>query len=744
MFSIRAVLSSFTLFIAAACIFHADLHAQAFLTDPFPNLSFNSPIGFYHPNDTSNRVCVVEQGGVIRIFQNDSTVTTTKTFLDITDSIVSGGELGLLGLAFDPDYANNGYFYVDYDRDNPLRTVISRFRVSATNPDSADRSSELVLLEQLQPFTNHKGGQLAFGPDGYLYIAFGDGGSGGDPFGNGQNTSTLLGKIVRINVDSSSGSLHYAIPPTNPFYGDTTKRQEIFSYGMRNPWRFSFDNQTLWCADVGQDEWEEIDTILNGHNYGWNLMEATHCYNPPSGCNETGLTLPIWEYHHDAGRCAIMGGFVYRGSAIPSLVGKYIYGDYCTGEIWTLTPVLSSTPIDSLLFSSGTNISAFGTDRNHELYFCDLGSGKIFKFWAVQPGPFTLIAPPDFASDQPDIMTFSWTTSAGASRYHLQIASDSGFTTLVVNDSTVQDTADQAGPLPDSTTLYWRVRAMNGVGSTAFTPFRRFTTSTSSTSFQVFKSWNLLSLPIIPADPGKSALFPTAVSNAFLYNPGTGYEIHDTLLIGRGYWVKFGDTGTVGLVGTPITSDSTDVVTGWNMIGSLSQTIPTSSISSVPGGIVTSQFFWYEGSYRTGDSLFPGRGYWVKVNQDGKLIFSASPSAELNAGRIRIEHTTELPPAPPDAGTSTMPLPHEFALVQNYPNPFNPSTIIRYALPEDSHVVLKIYNMLGQEIATLVNEMEEAGYRSVTWDAGNVPSGIYIYRLVTGGFTDTRKMAVIK
>ena len=340
-------------------------------------------------------------------------------------------------------------------------------------------------------------------------------------------------------------------------------------------------------------------------------------------------------------------------------------------------------------------------------------------------------------------MTFAWTTSAGASTYHLQIATDSGFTSLVLNDSTIHDTSDQAGPLPDSTTLYWRVRAFNGVGTTSFTAFRRFTTSLTSTPLQVLKSWNLLSLPVVPADARKSVIFPTALSNAFLYNAGTGYEIRDSLSTGKGYWVKFGDTGTVGLVGTPVLNDTTDVVTGWNMIGSLSQPVATASISSSPGGIVTSQFFWYEGNYRTSDSLRPGKGYWVKVNQDGRLIISMAPSAAMKSDRIRIEPTAEFPPAPPEA-VSTQPIPREYSLAQNYPNPFNPTTLIRYALPTETHVLLKIYNILGEEVATLVDETEDAGFRSVTWNAANVPSGIYIYRLVTTGFTDVHKMAVIR
>src|SRR6266850_1051733 len=253
---------------AGLSCFHSAAVAQFYLQDQFPHLSFNSPVGLYHPNDNTDRLCVVEQGGIMQIFPNDSSATSSKVFLDLTDSLISGGELGLLGLAFHPSYSANGYFYVDYTRNDPLRTVISRFRVRTSNPDSADRSSEFVLLEQPQPFDNHNGGQIAFGPDGYLYVAFGDGGSGGDPLGSGQNQNTLLGKILRIDVDSTTGSVHYRIPTDNPFYGDTTRKQEIFAYGLRNPWRFSLDGQTLWCGDVGQGSWEEIDTIASGRNYG--------------------------------------------------------------------------------------------------------------------------------------------------------------------------------------------------------------------------------------------------------------------------------------------------------------------------------------------------------------------------------------------------------------------------------------------------------------------------------------------
>lgn len=712
------------------------------------------PVGLYHPNDSTDRLFVVEQGGVIRVFPHDSSITSTKVFLDIHDSVANGGELGLLGLAFHPRYATNGLFYVDYTRDNPLRTVISRFRVSTSNPDSADPSTEVVLLEQSQPFDNHNGGQLEFGPDGYLYVAFGDGGSSGDPLGNGQNRSTLLGKIVRINVDSTFGMQRYTIPPDNPFYGDTTKKQEIFAYGLRNPWRFSFDQQTLWCADVGQNTWEEIDTIVGGKNYGWNIMEGMHCYDPPSGCEPSGLSLPIWEYGHDNGRCSVTGGFVYRGFAMTSLTGKYIYGDFCTGEIWALTPAPSSLPSNSFLVGTGTQISSFGEDRFQNIYVCDYGGGKIYELCGTLPGLFTLVEPTDNTTNQPSSVFCSWTSSAGALTYHLEVAFDSSFTSLAVSDSTIQDTVQAVGPLPDSTLFFWRVRAINDVGSTMFTPFRRFTTALSPVHYLMMKSWNLISLPLDVVDGRKPSLFPSAVSNAFGYNPASGYEIRDTLTPHVGYWLNFRDSTTVGLVGTPRYIDTIDVVPGWNMIGSVSQSIPTTQVSSIPGGVVTSQFFGYQRTYVTSNTIDPGKGYWVKVNLSGKLILSSSSMAAGEASAIRIEPISEMPPPPPSyEKVLAKGIPMAYVLEQNYPNPFNPLTVIRYQLPVNSFVSLKIYNVLGQEAATLVNKFEDSGFKSAEWNSSAYSNGVYFYRIEVvpqsgknpkNSFLQIKKMILIK
>jgi glucose/arabinose dehydrogenase len=355
-----------------------------------PNLTFSSPVDLQYAPDGSDRIFVVDQSGIIKVFENNRNTTTTKIFLNITDRVTSGGETGLLGLAFHPDYADNGYFYVDYTTPNPLRTHISRFQVTS-NPDSADANSELVLLEVAQPYPNHNGGRVSFGPDGYLYIGFGDGGSGGDPLDNAQNKAVLLGKILRIDVDNPSGGLNYGIPPDNPFVGNTQGwREEIYAFGLRNPWRFSFDPVTdmLWCGDVGQSQWEEIDTVINGGNYGWRCYEGNHEYNM-TGCNGTDYLFPIWEYSHSNGNCSITGGFVYRGMRRPELKGTYVYGDYCSRSIWSLD--YNGGVSNSLISTASANILSFGVDMNNELYVL-CSNGKIYEYQPAIDAPGNLIA----------------------------------------------------------------------------------------------------------------------------------------------------------------------------------------------------------------------------------------------------------------------------------------------------------------------------------------------------------------
>ncbi len=346
----------------------------------FPNLQFDQPVGIYNAHDDSNRLFVIGQKGIIHSFNNSPDSTDKSIFLDIQSKVTSGGELGLLGMAFHPFFTTNGYVYLDYTAASPLRTVISRWKVNDSNPNVLNSSSEYVLLTINQPFANHNGGQLAFGPEGYLYIGMGDGGSGGDPLGNAQNKSSLLGKILRLDVDSGTP---YAIPADNPFKGNSLGyKEEIYAYGLRNPWRFSFDAVTgyCWAADVGQNAWEEIDLIENGKNYGWNILEGNHCYQTAS-CDNTGLAPPVQEYGHDMGE-SITGGFVYRGVDHAGLVGKYIYGDYVSGNIWALN--YTSLQIENILLAdTRLAITSFGLDENKELFIAD-HNGGIYRLKATQ------------------------------------------------------------------------------------------------------------------------------------------------------------------------------------------------------------------------------------------------------------------------------------------------------------------------------------------------------------------------
>jgi glucose/arabinose dehydrogenase len=346
-----------------------------------------SPVFVTYPPGDSARLFIVEQVGRIKILESDT--LHTIPFLDISSKVTYGGEQGLLGLAFHPDYGSNGYFYVDYT-DTLGDTRISRFEVSS-NPDSADPGSEFLILTVDQPFGNHNGGMIVFGPDDYLYIGMGDGGSGGDPQNNAQSDSTLLGKMLRIDVD---GGTPYGIPVDNPFAGSGYPLDEIWAKGVRNPWRYSFDRQTgdMYIADVGQNTWEEIDfqsaSSAGGENYGWRLMEGAHCYDPPTNCDPGGLTYPIYEYSHGGTpfRCSITGGYVYRGSAIPGLPGTYFFADYCSDQIWSfrydgsnLTEFTDRTSeLDPGGGQSIDDISSFGEDFYGELYIVDLG-GEVYK-----------------------------------------------------------------------------------------------------------------------------------------------------------------------------------------------------------------------------------------------------------------------------------------------------------------------------------------------------------------------------
>lgn len=360
--------------------------------EAFPGLTFTAPVELLAPPDGTKRLFVVQQNGIIKVFPNKAGISSSdvKDFLNISSRIVSGGERGLLGMAFHPDYKTNGFFYVIYTRPTPLTSVVSRFRVRASNPNEADPDSELILFTQTQPFDNHNGGKMAFGKDGFLYISIGDGGSAGDPQNHAQNRTNLLGKIMRIDVNGTAGSLNYRIPDGNPYKANTQGfREEIFAYGLRNVWKFSIDPKdgTIWAADVGQNSREEINIITAGGNYGWRLMEGTLCYNPATNCNPGGLIMPIFEYPHTDNNRSITGGHVYRGIQIPEWQGHYIYGDYISGRIWKLV-YENNTAQNSLLNSAGGLVSAFGEDHNREIYvvrYSTANAGRIFRYFPQPP-----------------------------------------------------------------------------------------------------------------------------------------------------------------------------------------------------------------------------------------------------------------------------------------------------------------------------------------------------------------------
>lgn len=335
------------------------------------------PIVLTHFGDGSNRIVVATQRGVLHVFENDQQAKQTKVFLDIQERVVYNdkqNEEGLLGLAFHPNYKQNGEFFVYYSTtDAPHTSVISRFRVSADNPQQADPNSEEELLRIKQPFWNHNGGTIAFGPDGFLYIALGDGGAARDPQGNGQNLETLLGSILRIDVDRKTNGKNYAIPKDNPFVGQgDSARPEIYAYGVRNVWRMAFDHQTgaLWAADVGQDLWEEINIIVAGGNYGWKLREAKHKFGPRGSEARQGLIDPIWEYDHQIGK-SITGGQVYRGKRLPELNGAYLYADYISGRIWALRYDADQKQVisnDTIGRNRKLQVISFGADEQGEVY----------------------------------------------------------------------------------------------------------------------------------------------------------------------------------------------------------------------------------------------------------------------------------------------------------------------------------------------------------------------------------------
>jgi len=321
------------------------------------------------PTGGSPGVFVAEQDGVISNLSGDQ----VTPILDLTDRVLrSGNEEGLLSVALDPAFENNRYVWVYYSAGSPRRSVLARFTRDAQG-GAIDKASQLLILEFAQPFANHNGGAIRFGPDGMLYLGLGDGGSAGDPQGNGQNLGVLLGKIIRIDVRNASKEQPYVVPSDNPFVSRQDARPEIWTYGMRNPWRMAFDTATgaLWVGDVGQGAVEEIDIATKGGNFGWNTTEGDRCHKPSSNCDRTGLVAPVASYSHEGGRCSVVGGMVYRGTKVPEILGSYVYGDTCSGEIWAIN---AASPQQPVLIANGVkNMTSFGLDAEGEITVLSFG-----------------------------------------------------------------------------------------------------------------------------------------------------------------------------------------------------------------------------------------------------------------------------------------------------------------------------------------------------------------------------------
>lgn len=675
------------LLLSVLLLANGNIFSQYQLQNAFPSVTFTSPVDIQNAGDGTDRLFIVEQAGRIKVFQNRSNITAgeIKTYLDITDRVSSGGEMGLLGLAFHPNYENNGYFYVNYTVSSPSRaTRISRFQVSAANPDSANKNSELILLSFSQPFTNHNGGQVAFGPDGYLYIATGDGGSGGDPNNNSQNRSNLLGKILRIDVDNPSGGNNYGIPPTNPFYQNTQGfSQEIYAWGLRNPWRMSFDPVTgwLWCADVGQSAREEVNVIQNGKNYGWRCYEGNASYNL-SGCGPSSdYTFPVFDYVRSGGNCSVTGGYVYRGPNLPGLYGKYIYGDYCSRFIWSLDYDSSSAPVNTLLLTSTASLTTFGVDLNNELYFT--AGSSIMRFVPTA----AIVAPSNLQANEVSfgVVQLTWNdNSNNENGFRIERKSPGGNFILIdsvganvttYNDNSVADT------------LYiYRVYAFGTAGVSGYSNETMVVTSVpvELTSFTASLGTNKVILNWITATEENNLGFEIsrAIKNEKL-------KIENWEVIG---FVEGNGTTTVRNIYS-FEDDVTKVLTQ---------------------GVV---------AYRL-----------KQIDYDGSFEFSPVVEIEIDF------------------------MPNEYSLLQNYPNPFNPNTVISYQLPALSNVVLKVYDVLGNEVAVLVNETQSAGRYNINFSTGslgnavNLSSGIYYYQLTavnaastsSNGFVETKKMILIK
>ena len=781
------------------------------LVEAFPHLRFDRPVFLTHSGDGSGRLFVVEQDGLIRVFPNDPAAEQTEIFLDISGQVNSGpNEAGLLSMAFHPDYTDNGLFYLYYNRGN-LETRIAEYRVSA-DPDRADPESERVLLDVDQPAGNHNGGQIAFGPDGYLYIGLGDGGGGGDPFGTGQDLSSLLATILRINIDSTDGSIAYAIPPDNPFVANGQDwRPEIWAWGLRNPWRFSFDRATgqLWAGDVGQNRWEEVDLIEKGQNYGWSLMEGFHCFGG-ANCQPDELALPVLEYDRDAGK-SITGGYVYRGPRLPQLYGVYLYADFVSRRVWGLRYEADQVVDNRLLAVAPGGVSSFGEDAAGEVYVLTL-NGAVYRFEPTDPDapPGTvptslaasgLFADPALQSPAPGLIPYQvnaelWSDGAFKTRLlALPGRSQMGFAedgpwdfpanTVAIKNFFLEMEVGQPqsrrivetrllvkrgrGPLWDGFSYQWNEEGTEAV----------LLDDSATQTFAIAD----------PQAPGgtrtHSHYFPSRHQCAACHTPAAGYVLglntaqlnrpHDYAGVVDNQLRSYNHIGLfdrdIGeeFAAWPRLPDPFDAAVD---LGPRARAYLAANCGQChrPGGPVRTDL-----DLRFDTGLAQTRALGIRATladlglDEPLLIAPGDPGASvlylrlldlgpqrmppLASSRVDVEGADLVRAWIQSLGMPTLVQaahsPPAFSLAQNAPNPFNSSTRIDFALNAAARVQLAVFNLAGQRVATLLDEVRSSGPHSLLWDGRDarrrdLASGLYIYQLQVEGTLIRRKLVLVR
>jgi uncharacterized repeat protein (TIGR03806 family) len=777
------------------------------LRQVFADAYLDRPVFLTHAGDGKDRIFVCMRRGRVRVFPNQEGPLVDRTFLDLRDRVNAGpSEGGLLSLAFHPQYAANGRFFVFYTHSD-FYTRVSEFRVSADDPESADPGSERVLLDLRQPASNHNGGMLAFGPDGYLYVGLGDGGGSGDRYGNGQDPTTLLGAILRLDTDGAAEGAAYAIPPDNPFAGtDQGWRPEIWAYGLRNPWRFSFDRLTgnLWAGDVGQNAWEEIDLIQAGGNYGWNVMEGSHCYPPGADCRTDGLIPPVFEYSHDTGR-SITGGYVYRGTRWVRLLGTYVYADYSFRTIWGLRYEDGMVTEHQVLARSPFLVSSFGEDEAGELYVVSL-DGRIFVFDDATGAPAgnipTTISASGLYSDTaaeelaPGILPYSvnsplWSDGTYKSRFlalpntaQIEFSRDGHWQfpsgTVLVKNFYVQRITDD----PASRQLVETRFLIKRQDEPTWDGFS-YRWDEEATDAVLLEGSSTRTLTIADPDaPGGSReldyFFPSRAQCNLCHTPAAGYvlgvltaQLNGTHDYGGTSDHQLRALNHVGL----FTRDIGEDYAGFPRLASLdaAESLTTRARSYLEANCANCHQPGGNGRVNMDlrSSVALGAAGLIDVAPvlddlgiaGAARIAPGSPATSVLLQRMLRLDQTRMPPlatsrvdaeatavidawimslnTSTEVGLDAGAQPPTLALYPNHPNPFNPSTAIRFTLGVPTHVRLEVYSLLGQRLMVLVDGRRDAGLHYVHLDANGLGSGVYLYRLAAAGYSTSRKMVLL-